>query len=147
MKKHATILFAGMLILGPSFASLKKAGTVSEKTHPRKSAKIHYGTASYYANKFDGRKTATGDVFSQKKMTAACNQISLNTWVRVTNMRNHKTVVVKINDRMHPRNKRLIDLSRTAASRLGYTGRGLVKVKVEVLGKSAPEGWRIEPLD
>ena len=54
-------------------------------------------------------------------------------------MRNKKKVVVKINDRMHFRNKRLIDLSHAAAKKLGYTGWGLAKVKVEILGKKRPE--------
>jgi rare lipoprotein A len=147
MRKRIAILFAGMIMLGPSFAQYKKPGSVSSKSHSKKSAKAQFGTASYYANKFNGRKTANGDVFSQHKMTAACNHVSLNTWVRVTNLRNHKAVVVKVTDRMHPQNKRLIDLSRSAASHLGYTGRGLAKVKVEVLGKVPPEGWKMGPFD
>lgn len=100
----------------------------------------HYGTASYYANKFEGRETANGEIFSQKKLTAASNTIPMNTWVRITNLRNKRSVVLRINDRMHPRNPRLIDLSRSAAQRLHYTGRGIVRVKVEVLGKHLPPG-------
>ena len=107
--------------------------------------KVHYGTASFYANKFHGRKTANGEIFSQQKLTAACNTINMNTWVKVTNLRNKKTVVVKINDRMHPKNKRLIDLSHAAAKQLGYTGHGLAKVKVEVLGNHKPAGWTSLP--
>jgi len=78
-------------------------------------------------------------------MTAASNILSLNTWVKVTNMHNRKTTVVKITDRMHPKNKRLIDLSRGAAKKLGYTRRGLTRVKVEVLGRKAPDNWELEP--
>jgi len=102
--------------------------------------KIHYGTASYYANKFEGRKTANGEVFSQKKFTGASNILPLNQWVRVTNMRNHLTVVLRITDRMHKNNSRLIDLSKSAAKKLKYTGYGLAHVRVEVLGKKLPEG-------
>jgi rare lipoprotein A len=102
--------------------------------------KIHYGTASYYANKFEGRQTATGEIFSQNKLTAASNTIPLNQWVRVTNIRNNLIVVVRINDRMHKNNKRLIDLSKSAAKKLKFTGHGLAHVKVEVLGKKRPEG-------
>jgi rare lipoprotein A len=102
--------------------------------------KIHYGTASYYANKFEGRKTANGEVFSQKKLTGASNILPLNQWVRVTNMRNHLTVVLRITDRMHKNNRRLIDLSKSAAKKLKYTGYGLAHVRVEVLGKKLPEG-------
>jgi rare lipoprotein A len=100
--------------------------------------KIHYGTASFYANKFEGRKTSTGEIFSQKKMTGASNILPLNHWVRVTNTRNNLFVILRINDRMHKNNKRLIDLSKSAARKLKYTGYGLAHVKVEVLGKKRP---------
>jgi rare lipoprotein A len=100
--------------------------------------KVQYGIASYYSNKFEGRKTYTDEIFSQKKLTAASNTLPMHTWVRVTNLRNHRSVIVQINDKMHPRNRRLIDLSRAAASRLGYAGRGLTRVRVDVLGKKKP---------
>lgn len=101
--------------------------------------KVHYGTASFYANKFEGRKTATGEIFSQKKMSGASNVLPLNHWVRVTNTKNNLSVILRINDRMHKNNKRLIDLSKSAARKLKYTGYGLAHVKVEVLGKNRPE--------
>jgi rare lipoprotein A len=109
------------------------------KGHHRTAAvKVQYGVASYYANKFEGRKTYTDEIFSQKKLTAASNTLPMHTWVRVTNLRNNRSVVVKINDKMHPRNKRLIDLSQAAAARLGYKGRGLTHVRIDVLGKKRP---------
>lgn len=100
--------------------------------------KVQYGIASYYANKFEGRKTYTDEIFSQEKLTGASNTLPMHTWVRVTNLRNHRSVIVQINDKMHPRNRRLIDLSRAAAARLGYAGRGLTRVRVDVLGKKKP---------
>ena len=103
-----------------------------------KAVKVQYGVASFYANKFEGRKTYTDEIFSQKKLTAASNTLPMHTWVRVTNLRNHRSVLVRINDKMHPRNRRLIDLSHAAAARLGYTGRGLTHVRVDVLGKKKP---------
>jgi rare lipoprotein A len=108
------------------------------KTAPNKNARVQYGVASYYANKFEGRKTYTDEIFTQQKLTAASNTLPMHTWVRVTNLRNHRTVIVRINDKMHPHNKRLIDMSRAAADKLGYCGRGLTRVKVEVLGKKKP---------
>jgi rare lipoprotein A len=102
--------------------------------------KLHYGTASFYANKFEGRQTANGEIFSQKKLSAASNILPLNNWVRVTNTKNKLSVVLRVIDRMHKNNKRLIDLSRAAARKLKYTGNGLAHVKVEVLGKHLPEG-------
>jgi rare lipoprotein A len=100
--------------------------------------KIQYGMASFYSNKFNGRKTANGEIFNNQKFTAAHNTLPLGTYVRVTNLRNGRTVVVKINDRLHHRNKRIIDLSRAAATRLGFIKTGLTRVKIEVLGKKPP---------
>jgi len=97
--------------------------------------KVLFGVASYYGDKFEGRKTASGDIFSQKKMTAACNKLPLGTKIRVTNIRNGKSVEVVINDRLHPKMKRIVDLTKSAAKKLGYVYHGLTKVKVEVIGK------------
>jgi rare lipoprotein A len=122
----------------------KEPGSSKQKTSQvpakriKKTAKIQYGMASFYHNKFHGRKTSSGELYDREKMTAAHNGLPLNTWIRVTNIRNGRTVIVKVNDRLHHRNERLVDLSRTAASRLGYIGRGLTRVKVEVLGKMKP---------
>lgn len=93
------------------------------------------GTASYYHNMFEGRKTANGDIFRQKKLTAANNFLPLGTYVRVTNIKNGKSVVVKINDRMAKRiaHCRLIDMSREAARQLDYINAGLTQVKMEVI--------------
>jgi peptidoglycan lytic transglycosylase len=100
---------------------------------------VQYGIASFYADKFEGLTTSTGEKFSQKKLTAAHNTLPLGTWIRVTNLRNKKTVIVRVNDRLHHRNTRLVDLSREAARRLGYISNGLAKVKVEVLGTRKPD--------
>ncbi|HET6256884.1 MAG TPA: septal ring lytic transglycosylase RlpA family protein [Puia sp.] len=99
-----------------------------------KPVKVQHGIASYYADKFEGRKTYTDEIFCQDSLTAASNTLPMHTWVRVTNLRNHQTVIVQINDKMHPGNRRLIDLSRAAAVQLGFAGRGLTRVRIEVLG-------------
>lgn len=91
------------------------------------------GTASFYHQKFHGRKTATGETFDIKGMTAACNQLPLGTFVKVTNLKNNKSVVVKINDRLHAKNKRLIDLSYEAATQLNFIKSGTCKVEIEVI--------------
>lgn len=103
------------------------------------SATVYYGVASYYADKFNGRETASGEIYSHTKNTAACNVLPLGTWIRVTNLRNGKSTVLKINDRLNAKNNRLVDLAKSAAQKLGYTGRGLARVKVEVLGKKKPK--------
>lgn len=132
--KPIILFYIGLIFLSGTVLGQSK----SKNTRNGTPAKIQYGTASYYANKFNGRKTANGEIFSQTKMTGAHNTLPLGTWVRVTNLRNRKTVVVRINDRLHHKNPRLIDLSRTAAQKLGYTTQGLTKVKVETLGKTPP---------
>lgn len=126
------LIFAVSFFYAPAVSEQDTAKT-SRQT-PSKS-KVQYGIASFYANKFQGKKTSNGEIFSQKKLTAAHNTLPLGTYVRVTNLRNKRTVVVKINDRLHHRNKRLIDLSRAAAERLGFIKSGTTRVKVEVLGK------------
>jgi len=96
--------------------------------------KVLYGTASFYANKFEGRQTANGEIFSQQKMTAACNMLPLGTWIKVTNLKNGRSVVVKVNDRLHYKMKRVVDLSKVAARQIGHKD-GLTRVKVEVIEK------------
>lgn len=136
MKKY--ILYTLLLTGAPALAAGQQHKDSIVLNKKRNVARIQYGVASYYHNKFEGRKTANGEIFTQKAMTAASNTHPLNCWVRVTNSRNKKSVVVRITDRMHPKNPRLIDLSRTAAAKLGYIGRGLTRVKVEYLGRQKP---------
>ncbi|MFC4263614.1 septal ring lytic transglycosylase RlpA family protein [Ferruginibacter yonginensis] len=92
-----------------------------------------YGEASYYASKFEERKTASGQKFKHAQLTAACNSLPLGTTVRVTNLRNGKVITVVINDRLHPKTTRLIDLTKKAATALNFVNAGLTRVKVEVI--------------
>lgn len=94
---------------------------------------IAKGVASYYHDKFVGRHTSTGEVFSNDKYTAASNTLSLNTYVKVTNIENGKYLYVRINDRMSKNNKRLIDMASICAKKLDYKEAGLAKVKVEIV--------------
>ena len=107
-----------------------------KQTKPKKTTRVFYGQASFYANKFIGRRTANGEIFSQQKFTCACNVLPLGTMIKVTNLRNGRWVIVKVNDRIHPRMKRIVDLSRAAAEKLGYISRGLTRVKVELVDKN-----------
>lgn len=105
----------------------------------QKSNSTKTGTASFYHNKFVGRKTATGETFSNTKYTAACNQYPLGTYLKVTNNKNGKVVYVKVNDRIgHP--KRVIDLTHRAAKDLNFVNAGLATVTVEPV--NAQEGQR-----
>ncbi len=91
------------------------------------------GIASFYHDKFEGRPTATGEVFDNDKFTAASNTLRLNTYVKVTNLSNGEVVYVRINDRMNKTNKRLIDLASIAAKKLDFQSNGIADVKVEVV--------------
>ena len=131
-------LFCFTIFLCVSFAAYAQEPASSEDAKDTivvKPKKVLYGIASYYAEKFNGRKTANGEIYDGTKMTAACNSLPLGTWIRVTNLSNNRSVIVKTNDRLHPRMTRIVDLSRAAAEKLGYIKKGLTKVKVEVLGK------------
>jgi rare lipoprotein A len=128
-----------LLLLSPLIISFSEAKYFPAKTVQTSVAnkRIYYGIASFYADKFNGRPTASGEIYSHKKLTAACNILPLGTWLKVTNLRNNKFVIVKTNDRLHPRMKRILDLSKSAAQVLAYTGRGLTQVKVEVIEKNS----------
>ena len=130
-----SLLLSGLLFLFIQVAAIAQQDSSKPIKKATGKSKIQYGLASFYSNKFNGRKTSSGEIFSQQKLTAAHNTLALGTYVRVTNLRNGKTVVVKINDRLHHRNKRVIDLSRAAATKLGFIKSGLTRVKIEVLGK------------
>ena len=91
---------------------------------------VKYGKASFYHNKFEGRKTASGEIFRQSEMTAACNVFPLGTYLEVTNIDNGKKIVVKVNDRIGT-NKRIIDLSLSAAKKLNFIKKGITDVKIE----------------
>ena len=108
---------------------------INDKPHEFYRSRILYGIASYYADKFDGRETTNGEIYDHTKLSAACNVLPLGTWIRVTNLSNNKSVVVHTNDRLNIRIKRLVDMSRAAAEILGYTRKGLTRVKVEILSK------------
>lgn len=89
------------------------------------------GTASFYHNKFDGRKTSSGEVFRQNLYTCAHKTLPFGTMLKVTNLSNDSTVVVKVNDRLPMRSKRVIDLSMVAAKQLNFVSKGLTKVELE----------------
>jgi len=94
---------------------------------------VKYGIASFYSDKFNARKTANGEKYNRLKYTAACNVFPLKSWIKVTNLTNSKSVILRINDRMSKRNKRLVDVSKSAARKLGFVSKGITKVKVEIV--------------
>ena len=91
------------------------------------------GDASYYANKFEGRKTASGTVYRHNKLTAAHNTLPFGTVVRVTNPRNKRSVKVTVTDRGPHAKGRVIDLSRKAAQQIDIVDAGVAPVKLKVM--------------
>ncbi len=91
------------------------------------------GMASWYGTKFHGRKTANGEVYDMYKMTAAHRNLPIPSYVRVTNLENAKSAVVRVNDRGPFRSHRIIDLSYAAAVKLGFADEGIALVKLDVI--------------
>ncbi|MEW8029084.1 MAG: septal ring lytic transglycosylase RlpA family protein [Candidatus Thiodiazotropha sp.] len=100
------------------------------------------GIASWYGSKFHGQRTSSGETYDMYSMTAAHKTLPLPSYVRVTNLKNNRSVVVKVNDRGPFHDNRLIDLSYTAAWKLGITGEGTGLVEVVSLDPDS----RIEPV-
>ncbi len=96
-------------------------------------AAVETGGASWYGGKFQGRRTANGEIFDTNKFTAAHKTLPFNTIVEVTNLNNNKTVLVRINDRGPFVEGRIIDLSRAAAEKIGLVGKGVTRVEVKIV--------------
>ena len=94
---------------------------------------MQYGEASYYGEEFHGRNTASGEIFNKWDYTCAHKKLPFNTKVKVTNLKNQKSVVVRVNDRGPFVKGRIIDLSFAAAKKIGMVKQGVVKVKIEVI--------------
>lgn len=90
-----------------------------------------YGQASWYGHAFQGRRTASGERFNQHAMTAAHSTLPLPSYLRVTNLHNGKSVIVRVNDRLPPHKTRVVDLSYAAAKKIDMHRAGVVNVKIE----------------
>ncbi len=95
------------------------------------------GKASWYGRPFHGRKTANGESYNMFQMTAAHRELPMGTWVKVTNLRNGRSVVLRINDRGPFLDSRVIDTSYIAAEHLGFRERGIVRVRLDVVPEPA----------
>ncbi|HEY9049315.1 MAG TPA: septal ring lytic transglycosylase RlpA family protein [Ohtaekwangia sp.] len=111
-------------------------------------AQVQTGKASFYADKFDGVSTASGEKYRHNKLTGAHKTLPFGTKVRITNLANNKSVEVTINDRGPWVEGRIIDLSRAAAEELGFVNKGVADVKLEIVdpgdGKTSDPGRPIE---
>jgi len=140
-----TIPNSNSFVLMPAKKVSQDGSVASELNNSKKSAdnialnknRTLFGIASFYSFNLEGTETATGETFYHEGFTAASNNFKLNTLVKVTNLRNGKSVIVRINDRMHPKmakKGRIVDLTLSAAKKIGLSFlTGLTKVKVEPL--------------
>lgn len=116
-----------------NFYLADKKRTISVRNKPRIARSLS-GRASWYGPGFHGRRTANGERYNQNALTAAHRHLRFGTKVRVTNLRNGRSVVVRINDRGPYAKGRVIDLSAAAAQTIGMIEMGVAPVSIEVLG-------------
>lgn len=104
------------------------------------------GLATFYSNKFHGRKTSSGEVYRKTKLTAAHPNLPFGTEVKVTNIDNGKSVIVRINDRCSPR-RIAIDLSKAAAAKIDMIGAGMKMVRIEVVTDSIKQSYLAQEIN
>ncbi|HPO50144.1 MAG TPA: septal ring lytic transglycosylase RlpA family protein [Spirochaetota bacterium] len=105
----------------------------NEKEAKEKDTFVQYGKASYYGEKYNGRKTANGEIFDDSKFTAAHKTLAFGTFLKVTNAKNNRSVIVRVNDRGPFVKGRILDLSTAAAKKIGSISDGVWDVEIEVI--------------
>lgn len=95
------------------------------------------GRASWYGKLFQGKETASGEDFNMNALTCAHRSLPLGSFVKVTNLRNHKSVIVRVNDRGPVAHSRIVDLSYAAARLLGFSHKGTTKVRLDLVAPTA----------
>ena len=113
---------------------LAGCGSIFSPGTPRRS-KFQIGMASWYGPGYHGNTSASGEIYNMYELTAAHRDLPFGTHVRVTNLRNGKTVVVRINDRGPFKRGRIIDLSYAAARKIGMVREGSTRVRVEIVDR------------
>ena len=101
--------------------------------------KTETGVASWYGPNFHGKMTANGEIFDQNELTAAHRTLQMPSIIRVTNLRNGRTIILRVNDRGPFAHDRVLDVSKRAAEVLGFKNQGTTKVRIEVLGEASRE--------
>lgn len=118
-------------VLGENYTPMKQIGSFMQT-----------GLASWYGKKFHGRKTANGEIFNMYKLSAAHKTLPIPSYVQVTNERNQKTIIVRVNDRGPFVKNRIIDLSYAAAKKLDMLGHGTIAVTIQLVDPNNPETFK-----
>lgn len=127
------IVTLGLLVcsLLPAFAKSHS------ETLKHRLTRVQVGLASWYGAQWKGRETASGETFEPERLTAASPTLPLGSVIQVTNLRNGKTVQLRINDRGPRHGSRILDVSRAAARMLGFLERGVTRVRIRLLDTPA----------
>jgi rare lipoprotein A len=132
------LVLAGLLAASAALLSAGCSGNHHPVTTPSTAGPATRGMASWYGTKFDGRRTASGERYDMRQLTAAHPTLPFGTLVQVTNVENGRQVVVRINDRGPFGRRRVIDLSYAAARELRMVGPGTARVELAVIGRFDP---------
>jgi len=127
--------------LGLSASANEASPEQKQQSHQVSKGRRWYqiGLASWYGQHFQGKKTATGESFDMNGLTCAHRSLPLGSWLRVTNLKNQKSIFVRVNDRGPVPEDRIVDLSYGAAKAVGIEERGIGRVKLEPLRPGDPE--------
>lgn len=115
------------------FLLLFLAGTMSYLMLGAGMSLANTGYAVHYSDKYQGRKTANGEIFDQSELTAAHHNFPYGTLVKVTNLENNRSIIVKINDRMAHHDNNIIDVTKRAAMELGFINKGRAHISLEAV--------------
>jgi rare lipoprotein A len=143
-RRSGTLALAIALIIGYGMTLTEAQTPPSSSAPPAAGAPVgavgetQTGLAAYYSRRLQGGRTASGERFNNGALTTAHQTLPFGTRARVTNLKNNKSVVLRVNDRGPTQPNRVVDVSRAAAERLGFVRAGLTEVKIEVIEVPKP---------
>lgn len=130
MTRSSRIIVTLWLLVGSLLPAFAKTGVEAAK---HRLTRVQVGLASWYGAQWKGRETASGEIFEPERLTAASPTLPLGSIIQVTNLRNGKTVRLRVNDRGPWHGHRILDVSRAAARMLGFVERGVTRVRIRLL--------------
>jgi rare lipoprotein A len=126
---------AGLIALSPKSEAHLSGSLSMPRVSDAPSKEHETGVASWYGEEVQGNMTASGEVYDSNGLTAAHHTLPFGTTIRVTNLRNHRSMLLRVNDRGPHLGKRLLDVSWAAAKHLGFVHSGTTRVRVEVVSR------------